>query len=150
MISTPTVKVEGEWDFYGIYNPGAVRLQQLGWKPRFANEQYLLEGIDHEVRMIVRDEINPSPLKDEAKAPVVLVTGGSGYLGSAIVLTLLRHARDFVVRLALRNRAQFDDWIREYPQFKNRLDYAQVTSLTDASAYTEAVRGVTYIVHTAS
>jgi hypothetical protein len=149
VLSEPLVRTQGEWDFYGIYDSSTSRLRELGWYERFGSAQDFLDGIDFEVESVLLQKgLIPKPTPP--KKDVVLVTGASGWIGSAVALRFLRHAKGFTVRLALRSKDQFEAWAREYPQWKDRLEFVEVTSLTDAEAWKDAVKGVRYVAHVAS
>ena len=111
----------------------ATRLYKLGWYEKFGSEQDFLDGIDFDVETILRQQtlLKSGPKEGE----LVLVTGASGFLGSSIVTHLLRHPARFSVRLAMRQRTQFDAWVDEYPEYADRLDYAQIPSLTETDAF---------------
>ena len=143
----PTVKTDGEWDFYGIYASKATRLSQLGWTPKVGTDQDLADGIDSEVQNVL---IQQGKLASPKTGSRVLVTGASGYVGGAIALRLLEHPAELTVRLALRNKADFDAFIAHQPWYAGRLEFAHVPSITAPSAFDEAVKGVAYIAHAAS
>ena len=147
IFQSPKTHIRGEWDFYGIYDANSTRLRSLGWSERFGSPQDLLDGIDFEVETYLRTK---KLIPDIPTPETVLVTGGSGYVGSSIVLELLRNARRFNVRLAVRGKEQYDDWVKAYPGYARRLEWTTVSSLTDPSGYTEAVKNVKHVVHTAS
>jgi hypothetical protein len=163
VLSEPLVRTQGEWDFYGIYDSSTSRLRELGWYERFGSAQDFLDGIDFEVESVLLQKgLIPKPTSTPTPTPtptqttaqtrkdVVLVTGASGWIGSAVALRFLRHARGFTVRLALRSIDQFEAWTREYPQWKHRLEFVEVTSLTDPEVWKDAVKGVRYVAHVAS
>lgn len=79
---------------------------------------------------------------------LILLTGGSGFVGSSIALEAL--SRGFSVRLALRKPSQFDDWLKKYPEWKDKLSYIVVEDFGAEGAFDEAVKGVQHVVHTAT
>lgn len=79
---------------------------------------------------------------------LILLTGGSGFVGSCIALEAL--AKGCSVRLALRKRSQFDDWLNKYPEWKDKLSYIVVEDFGKEGAFDEAVKGVQHVVHTAT
>ncbi|ORY92509.1 hypothetical protein BCR35DRAFT_327635 [Leucosporidium creatinivorum] len=79
---------------------------------------------------------------------LILLTGGSGFVGSSIALEALR--RGYSVRLALRKRSQFDDWLGKYPEWKGKLSYVLVEDFVKKGAFDEAVKGVDFVCHTAT
>jgi hypothetical protein len=155
ILAEPLVRTQGEWDFYGIYDSSTSRLRELGWYERFGSAQDFLDGIDFEVESVLLQKglipkSKPTPTPTQPRKDVVLVTGASGWIGSAVALRFLRHARGFTVRLALRSIDQFEAWTREYPQWKDRLEFVEVKSLTDPEVWKDAVKGVRYVAHVAS
>ncbi|MFD3477116.1 SDR family oxidoreductase [Streptomyces sp. NPDC058695] len=78
---------------------------------------------------------------------LVLVTGGSGYVGSHVVKRLLDEG--FPVRTTVRSMNRADDVRAMVGPRAERLEFAQA-NLTDDAGWGDAVDGCTYVVHVAS
>ena len=84
---------------------------------------------------------------------VVLLTGGTGYLGFAILLDLLRNG--YRVRAAARSQTKISI-VQSAPSItalnlpKTQLEFVLVPDMTIPGAYDEAVQGVDFIVHAAA
>lgn len=78
----------------------------------------------------------------------VLVTGVSGYLGTAVAVNLLHNGLN--VRGTVRTEKQGEAFAEAYTQYKDQFSYVVVSSITEEGAFDEAVIGVEYICHTAS
>lgn len=81
-------------------------------------------------------------------APLALVTGGSGFLASSIVLLLLE--RGWKVRSTFRSTAKADLWLAKYLQWKEQLEPAIVEDMQLPGAYDSAIREVEVVFHAAS
>ncbi|KAK3751075.1 hypothetical protein RRG08_019284 [Elysia crispata] len=83
-------------------------------------------------------------------APVVLVTGASGYIGACVVKTLLEagHKVRGTVR-SLKDPAKVQPLYDLCPDAKHKLELVEA-DLTDENSWVEAVRGCTYVQHVAS
>ncbi|KAJ3285992.1 methylglyoxal reductase (NADPH-dependent) gre2 [Rhizoclosmatium sp. JEL0117] len=84
-------------------------------------------------------------------AQKVLVSGVSGYVGAHVARELLQQG--FTVRGTVRS-ADKADAVRKalspFVAFANRLEFAIVADIGAAGAFDEAVKGVDYVLHTAS
>ncbi|MFI9778520.1 SDR family oxidoreductase [Streptomyces sp. NPDC051956] len=78
---------------------------------------------------------------------LVLVTGGSGYVGSHVVKRLLDEG--FPVRTTVRTMNRADDVRAMVGPRSERLEFVQA-NLTDDAGWADAVDGCTYVVHVAS
>ena len=78
----------------------------------------------------------------------VLVTGATGFIGAHIVDNLL--ARGFKVRGTTRSIAKGQSMIDARPEHKQSLEFVQTQDFEKSADFTEAVRGVGAIIHTAS
>lgn len=81
-------------------------------------------------------------------SPFALVTGGSGFLASSLILLLLE--RGWSVRSTFRSRAKADLWLDKYPQWKKQLELVIVEDMQLPGAYDSAIRGIDVVFHTAS
>ncbi|KAF7563691.1 hypothetical protein G7046_g486 [Stylonectria norvegica] len=84
---------------------------------------------------------------------LVLLTGGTGYLGFAILIDLLRSG--YRVRVAARSQAKADNVsaapaIAALGLVSGQLSFAIVPDMTAVGAYDDAVQDVTFIVHAAA
>ncbi|KFA79923.1 hypothetical protein S40288_10231 [Stachybotrys chartarum IBT 40288] len=84
---------------------------------------------------------------------LVLLTGGTGYLGFAILMGLLRSG--YRVRVAARSQAKADNVsaapaIATLGLLAGQLTFAIVPNMTAVGAYNDAVRDVDFIIHAAA
>lgn len=84
-----------------------------------------------------------------SKLPLVLVTGVSGYLGVEVALDFLRTTL-YTVRGTVCLQSQADAFLAAYPEWKDSISFVLVPSFDAAGAFDEAVKGVEFVVHTAS
>lgn len=84
--------------------------------------------------------------------PVTLVTGISGFIGSALALALLRHpsTESHRIRGVVRSPARAASWEALYPELADRIELAIVEDMGVPGAYREAVEGVESVIHVAS
>lgn len=80
---------------------------------------------------------------------LVLITGISGYLGSEVALQFLETS-SHRVRGAVRTQSQADQFNAKYPQYKDRIEFVIVESISVEGAFAKAVEGVELVAHTAS
>lgn len=80
---------------------------------------------------------------------LVLITGISGYLGSEVALQFLESS-SHRVRGAVRTQFQADQFNAKYPQYKDRIEFVIVESISVEGAFAKAVEGVELVAHTAS
>jgi uncharacterized protein YbjT (DUF2867 family) len=78
----------------------------------------------------------------------VLVTGATGFIGAHIVDQLLE--RGIRVRAATRSLEKANQMRASRPQHTAQLEFVQIQDFTGRADFTEAVKGVTGIVHVAS
>lgn len=84
---------------------------------------------------------------------LVLLTGGTGYLGCAILIDLLKSG--YRVRAAARSQAKID-LVRAAPSIAalnpppTQLEFVIVANMTAPGAYDDAVQGVDFIIHAAA
>lgn len=84
---------------------------------------------------------------------LVLLTGGTGFLGSAILVDLLKSG--YRVRVAARSQAKIDK-VRAAPSITaldppaTQLMFVIVPDMTVAGSYDKAVQGVDFIIHAAA
>ncbi|KAG8809845.1 methylglyoxal reductase (NADPH-dependent) gre2, partial [Serendipita sp. 399] len=81
---------------------------------------------------------------------LVLVTGGTGFLGAAVVLRLLQDG--FSVRAAIRSESKLSLFNNRFQEEidTGKLTFSVVPDMTVSGAFHEAVKGVDAIVHSAS
>lgn len=79
---------------------------------------------------------------------LVVVTGASGFLGSEVVLAFLEAG--FHVRGTVRQQQQAKAFLERYPKHAKQLDFMVVPDMKAPNAFQDAVKGATYVVHTAS
>ncbi|KAK0548443.1 hypothetical protein OC846_003745 [Tilletia horrida] len=79
----------------------------------------------------------------------VLVTGPTGYIGAHVALNLLQHG--YSVRGTVRSQEKFDQLLAQpaFQQYKDKFTAVIVEDLVTGD-FTEAVKGVDVVVHTAS
>ena len=83
-------------------------------------------------------------------ADIVVLTGGTGYLGSRILKDLLK--RDYKVRLTTRSveKTNAIDWITELKmEFSGQLSI-HYGDLMDAESFIKVMEGARYVIHSAS
>jgi nucleoside-diphosphate-sugar epimerase len=86
-------------------------------------------------------------------ANLVLLTGGTGFLGAAILVDLLKSG--FRVRVAARSQEKIDrvlaaPSISVLNKTSSELEFVIVPDMTVVGAYDDAVRGVDFIIHAAA
>jgi len=81
-----------------------------------------------------------------SEKPLVLLTGGSGYIGSWVLAHLLEEG--YKVRAAVRP-SKVESIKRTYANAIHQLEVAEVEDMT-TSDYSEAFKGVSALIHTAS
>lgn len=89
-------------------------------------------------------------MENTLQQDIVLVTGGSGFIGSRLILTLLEAG--FQVRGTVRNSSRGEELLRSLAPHTNRLqklDLFQTDLLSDAG-WDEAVSGCSFVHHVAS
>lgn len=87
----------------------------------------------------------------EGAKPIVLITGVSGYIGSQVCLSYLRHG-DFQVKGTVRSVAKpekIEPLKKGFGELFDQLQLVEADLLDDASI-DRAVEGCTYVVHVAS
>lgn len=83
-------------------------------------------------------------------APVVLITGITGFLAAHVLDAVLAAPQGFRVRGTLRSLTKADELLARFqPDDAKRIELIEVAK-TESSDLSDAVRGVTYIAHTAS
>ncbi len=84
--------------------------------------------------------------------PIVLLTGASGHLGFRILINALESG--YHVRAAVRSQARANDILASESVKKlnpgSALTFTYITDILAPGAYDDAVKDVTYIIHTAS
>ncbi|GJN88542.1 hypothetical protein Rhopal_001508-T1 [Rhodotorula paludigena] len=92
--------------------------------------------------------VNQVPNTDTTR--LILVTGASGFVGSAVALELLNTGHS--VRLPLRSQSQIDAWAGVYgKKYGNRLQLSLLQgAITADGVFDESLQGVDGVVHTAS
>lgn len=78
--------------------------------------------------------------------PLVLLTGANGFIAAHMLELLLR--KDYHVRATARSQSKCDVIRKQYPT--DALELVVVEDFMKAAAFDEAVKGVDYILHTAS
>jgi nucleoside-diphosphate-sugar epimerase len=83
---------------------------------------------------------------------LVLVTGGSGHIGSRVIIDALEAG--YSIRAAVRSQAKADR-VLEIPSIKalnpgKQLEFVIVPDLLVDGAYDEAIKGATHVIHVAS
>jgi nucleoside-diphosphate-sugar epimerase len=78
----------------------------------------------------------------------ILVTGASGFLASHIIRLFLEAG--YNVRGTVRSASTGDRVRARYPQFSDQLSFTIVPDTAVPGAFTEAVKGVSGVIHTAS
>lgn len=85
-----------------------------------------------------------------SEAPIVLITGITGFLSAHVLDAVLAAPQKFRVRGTVRNIEKKDGLLRRLaPEDARRVEIVQVAK-TESSDLSEAVRGVSYIAHVAS
>ena len=79
---------------------------------------------------------------------LILITGGSGFIGSRTVDNFLRHG--YKVRLAGRNESTCQRMLATHKKHASSVETAIVPDITTPGAFDTAVRGVTGVIHMAS
>ncbi|KZT56860.1 NAD(P)-binding protein [Calocera cornea HHB12733] len=79
---------------------------------------------------------------------VVLITGGNGFVGSAIVLELIKQS--YRVKATVRSQSKADAFDKQYPAQSSSIEWVVVADLTDEAAMTAAAVDVDYVIHVAS
>ncbi|KAK6353683.1 hypothetical protein TWF696_005645 [Orbilia brochopaga] len=77
----------------------------------------------------------------------ILITGASGMVGSAVVLRILKEG--YNVLLTVRKEDQIP-WLKQVFQHESQVKFIHVPDFLKPGAFDEAVKGVDYIIHTAS
>lgn len=85
--------------------------------------------------------------------PSVLLTGGTGYIGFKVLLEALRAG--YTVRAAVRSLSKAENTILSNHAIKeiapgNRLTFIEVPDILIESAYDEAMKDISYVIHVAS
>ncbi|KAI1764533.1 NAD dependent epimerase/dehydratase [Hypoxylon sp. FL1150] len=78
----------------------------------------------------------------------VLVTGATGFIGAHVVDNLLR--RGLKVRGATRSLEKGQAMIEARPQFRGKLDFAQIDDFEKLGVFTDAVKDIDAVIHVAS
>lgn len=103
----------------------------------------------HDITRFPFVDLTSQLLYNMSSSNLVLMTGGSGFVGSSIALEFLRNG--YPVRLAVRSQelaAKFKEG--KFAEHQDLLSYAVVKDITAPGAYDEAVKDAVYIVHSAS
>ncbi|KAI0040575.1 NAD(P)-binding protein [Auriscalpium vulgare] len=79
---------------------------------------------------------------------LVLVTGGTGYVGAWVIKYLVDNGYDVVA--AVRTAAQGDFLTNRFPAYSGRVSHAVVPDISKEGAYDDAVKDVDAIIHVAS
>ncbi|KAK6502722.1 hypothetical protein TWF506_003297 [Arthrobotrys conoides] len=77
----------------------------------------------------------------------ILITGASGFVGSGIVLGILKAG--YKVRLTIRDPAQ-EEWLKKVFGHEGQVTFVVVPDFLKAGVFDEVVKGVDFVVHTAS
>ncbi|EWC47704.1 hypothetical protein DRE_02904 [Drechslerella stenobrocha 248] len=77
----------------------------------------------------------------------VLITGASGAVGSGVVRKVLEAG--YNTRLTVRDEKQID-WLKQVFKPEERVSFVVVPDLLKSGAFDEVVKGVQYVIHTAS
>ncbi|KAG8825602.1 hypothetical protein FRC17_008601 [Serendipita sp. 399] len=81
---------------------------------------------------------------------LVLVTGGTGFVGSAIIANLLQ--KGFPVRAAIRSTSKislFPQYLKDYID-SGKLSFVVIPDMTTPNAFKNAIQGVEGVIHAAS
>ncbi|KAM0755609.1 NAD-P-binding protein [Meredithblackwellia eburnea MCA 4105] len=79
---------------------------------------------------------------------LVLVTGATGFLGTEVALSFIEQG--FKVRGTARSQAKAQEWEEKNSSTKGKIEWAIVEDIVAPGAFTEAIKGVTILAHTAS
>lgn len=80
--------------------------------------------------------------------PLVLITGGSGFIGSQTVQSFLQHG--YRVRLAGRNESTCRRFLATHKDHKDQIETIVVPDITTPNAFDAAAIGVDGVIHMAS
>lgn len=85
-------------------------------------------------------------------SPILLLTGATGFIGFKILLNALEQG--YTVRAAVRSLSKSES-LSAHPKVQalgraDRLSFVEVPDITNQEAYSDAVKGVTHIIHLAS
>jgi nucleoside-diphosphate-sugar epimerase len=80
--------------------------------------------------------------------PLVLLTGGSGYIGAHTIDNFLRHG--YRLRLAGRNANSCQKMLQTHNNFKDSIETVTVEDITVPGAFDSAVKDVDGVIHMAS
>ncbi|KAF3932388.1 Dihydroflavonol-4-reductase [Dactylella cylindrospora] len=78
---------------------------------------------------------------------LVLITGASGFVGSGVTLAVLNAG--YKVRLTVRTESQIA-WLKQVFKHEDQVSWIVVPDFLKSGAFDEAVKGVDYVIHTAS
>ncbi|KAI1256375.1 hypothetical protein MGN70_001499 [Eutypa lata] len=84
----------------------------------------------------------------ESQQPLLLVTGGSGFVGGQVVKQALE--RGYHVRVTARTEESARKIISNWPKYSSQLSSAIIPDLTRIESYENALEGVTGVLHLAS
>ncbi|EJT98088.1 NADP-binding protein [Dacryopinax primogenitus] len=80
--------------------------------------------------------------------PLVLVTGATGFIGTAIVLHLI--AQGYRVLATTRSFTKVNSFLSRHPRLADSVAWTIIPDMTSPSAFDSAVTGVDYIIHAAA
>ncbi|KAJ4380278.1 hypothetical protein N0V86_004589 [Didymella sp. IMI 355093] len=80
--------------------------------------------------------------------PLIFITGATGFIGAHVVAQTL--SAGYHVRLSVRKEAQISNLRKIFSSHKASLDFVIVTDFTSPDAFSQALKGVTYVFHLAS
>jgi nucleoside-diphosphate-sugar epimerase len=78
---------------------------------------------------------------------LVFITGATGYIGTHLIGDVLKAGHR--VRAAVRSEEKGQAIKDLYPSFVDRIEFAVVSDMSQASAYDNALKGVSYVFHLA-